>query len=299
MASSRAESARETWSARNGDLTRPKDLAWWNESGIPPTIRQGLLGRTVYAEETPYQKIEVLEHDLLGRVLILDGIVQTTARDEYYYHEMLVQVPLLGSPAECSRVLIIGGGDGGCLRQVLVHDFVERVDVVEIDERVVEVAREWIGCHGDYSDPRVRLEIADAAEFLAANKSERAWDLILIDATDPIGPGEVLYSRAFLDDVRRSLSPPGVVARHLGVAHLQPELLAEGVRALREAVGSCEVYRAAVPTYIGGDMVFAVAGGGSCREPRRAWQGRYYNPGIHRAAFALPTWWREACSACS
>ncbi len=273
------------------------DADWWLEAPDSSGVCQALKVRLVHRERTPYQRLAVLEHRLLGRILVLDDVVQTTQADEFIYHEMLVHVPLLGSTA-CTRsdgadVLIVGGGDGGTLREVLSHDWVRRVVMVEIDEAVVRACREHLRIHGDYDDPRVELVIGDGVAYVASDAARsRPFDVILVDSTDPGGPSEPLFGERFCRDALRCLKPGGALARQMGVPFYQP-FLAPALAQMREVFGTVEIYRAAVPTYIGGDMAFLVSttDGSSCRQPRREHVGRFYNPDVHRAAFAVPTFW--------
>ncbi len=280
---------------------KPAQAEWWYEVDDPTTICQGLKMRRLYSETTPFQKLEVYEHDILGRVLVLDGILQTTQADEYVYHEMLVHVPLFGRPfsnrADAGlSVLIIGGGDGGTLREVLRHPEVKQVVMVELDEAVIQASAEYLGIHGDYNDPRVKLIIGDGSAYVRSGSDRhRLFDAVIIDATDPVGPGRALFTPQFFSDVRDCLAPDGVMVRQAGVPAYQFDVLEEGVTYLRQVFGVAEVYRAAVPTYLGGDLAFILStkDGRSCRQPQRTFSGRYYNEAIHSASFALPTWWRE------
>lgn len=276
----------------------PQGRGWWLEDPDGTGVCQALEVRVIHAERTPFQHLAILEHPWLGRVLALDGVVQTTQADEFVYHEMLAHVPLLGSAA-CERgdgaaVLVIGGGDGGTLREVLRHPWVRKVVMVEIDERVVAVCREHLGIHGDYGDPRVELIIGDGTTFVAEPARRAAFDVILVDSTDPGGPSEPLFGEAFTANARECLRPGGVLARQMGVPFYQP-FLREAHGLLRSVFGNAEIYRAAVPTYIGGDMAFLVAteDGSTCAAPRRRFSGRYYSPEVHRAAFAVPPYWLE------
>ncbi len=271
---------------------------WWYETG-PDTVALGMKMRLVHREETPFQTLEVYEHDLLGRVLALDGILQTTEKDEFVYHEMLTHVPLLGSRAldggEAS-VLVIGGGDGGTLREVLTYDAVARAVMVEIDEAVVRVSRKHLHFGPDYDDARVELRFEDAARYVASEAAQaHPFDAILVDSTDPIGPGEALFTPEFLRDARACLKPQGVFARHLCMPAYQLDVLEAGVRRLDDVFARVEVYRATIPTYLGADMAFVACtrDGASVRAPHRERTGRYYNAAVHRAAFALPTWWLD------
>ena len=276
----------------------PGGRGWWLEDPDETAVCQALEVEVLHAERTPYQHLAILDHPWLGRILTLDGVVQTTQADEFVYHEMLVHVPLLGS-ASCERadgaaVLIVGGGDGGTLREVLRHPWVQRVVMVEIDQRVVAVCREHLGIHGNYDDPRVELIIGDGTAFVSEPAHHGTFDAILVDSTDPGGPSEPLFGEAFTRDARRCLRPGGVLARQMGVPFYQP-FLRRAHDLMRSVFGTAEVYRAAVPTYIGGDMAFLVAtrDSSSCTGPRREFTGRFYSPGVHRAAFAVPPYWLE------
>ncbi|MGY8961914.1 MAG: polyamine aminopropyltransferase, partial [Alphaproteobacteria bacterium] len=172
-----------------------------------------------------HHDILLFENKLFGRVLTLDGVVQTTERDEFIFHEMLVHVPLLAHPAP-RRVLIIGGGDGGALEEVLKHDCVEAVTLVEIDEAVVECSREFLPsiCGAAFEDPRATIVIDDGVAFVGA--SEDQYDVILVDSTDPVGPGEALFESSFYQNCRDRLAPGGVLTSQFGVPFAEPEWLA-------------------------------------------------------------------------
>jgi len=274
---------------------------WWYENDFEVGVVQGLSVRKLHEETTPYQKMAFFEHPFYGRLLTLDGIVQTTQYDEFIYHEMLTHVPLLGRPraAEESEVsvLIIGGGDGGMLREVQCHDRVTRIVMIEIDEAVVHRAREFLGFHGDYDDSRLDLRFADGAAYMRSEEARnQPFDVIIIDATDPKGPSEVLYTHEFFRDVAACLRPGGATVRHLGVpGHQNVELFPHGVRVQRDVFDNAQVYRAAVPAYIGGDMAFVLSArdGEDCSRPVRPHTGRYYTPRVHEGAFALPPMWSD------
>jgi len=282
--------------------TLSSSLTWWYESGTPD-VTLGLHMRLLHREQTPYQLLEIYEHAFFGRVLVLDGNLQTTQRDEFIYHEMLTHIPLLGAlPATLQEasVLIIGGGDGGTLREVLRHDWISRVVMVEIDSVVIQRCQEFLGFHGDFHDPRVTLHITDAARYVANPEVwAQPFDAILVDSTDPIGPGEVLFTPEFIRNAHACLKPGGVFARHLCMPLFDSHIVREGVARLRQVFKGVEVYQATIFTYVGAQMAFVVCtnDGRSAKEPRRLLTGRYYNPEVHRAAFALPTWWQELIAA--
>jgi spermidine synthase len=277
-------------------------VGWWYENGIPNTIVQGLRVRTLHSETSPFQRIEILEHEHLGRILALDGLIQVTEADEFVYHEMLVHVPLLGTDRAVRQgrpgsVLIIGGGDGGALREVLRHPWVTRVVMVELDEAVVRCARAFLDLGADFGDPRVTIVFGDGADYVrSAEAHTRPFDVAIVDSCDPDGPSEVLYSADFYRSLSACLGPNGVVCQQLGLPAVQRETFTDGARQLRTVFGHCDIYRAAIPSYIGGEMAFALAtrDGRRCNRPAKRFVGRHYNPAVHAAAFALPTWWREA-----
>lgn len=273
-----------------------KKLQWWDESDVDTSVRQSLKLKEIFVTHSKFQKVGVYEHEQLGRVLTLDDIVQTTQEDEFVYHEMLVHVPLLGLPRKDKiSVLIIGGGDGGTLREVLRHDFVERAVMVEIDETVVNVSKDYIQINGDYNDPRVELMIGDGAAYVAA-AAKNSFDVVLVDSGDPVGPGEILFNETFCQNVSNSLKSNGLMCRHLCVPAYQKDIFQNGVKNMNSVFPKTEIYRAAVPTYIGGDMAFIIGHKQkdlSCVQPQGEISGRYYNQAVHSAAFALPTWWQE------
>ena len=253
----------------------------------------------VYFEHrTEHQHLVIFHNALFGRVMALDGAVQTTERDEFIYHEMLAHVPILAH-GRAERVLIVGGGDGGMLREVLRHRAVRHVTQVEIDRAVVDMSRQYLPTHsqGAFDDPRLDLVIADGLDYV--RQSGERFDVIISDSTDPIGPGEALFSEAFYTGCKGRLNPGGVLVTQNGVSFMQPEELAGTAAGLRGLFADWHFYFAAVPTYVGGAMAFAWASDDTqlrqqslgTLETRFRGAGidtRYYTPEIHLAAFALP-----------
>lgn len=256
---------------------------------------------TVYQGASAYQSVEIVQTERFGRVLILDGIVQTTEKDEFIYHEMLVHVPMFSSSTP-RDVLIIGGGDGGALREVLRHD-IERVDMIEIDRQVVEKCVEHLPSLNRggtvYDDPRTNLVIEDA--FVYLNREQRRYDVIICDSTDPIGAGEILFSREFYALCERSLNPGGVMSLQDGVVFFQPNEARDTIRNLRELGLNSTGYQVAVPSYYGGSMILAFAARrnaeftpsvGQLRQRFSRLNGalQHYTPDHHLGSFALPKW---------
>ncbi|MCG8360132.1 MAG: polyamine aminopropyltransferase [Kiloniellales bacterium] len=256
------------------------------------------MDRVLYQEKSGHQEIVLFENPLYGRVLALDGVVQTTERDEFFYHEMLVHLPMLTHGA-VRRALIIGGGDGGALEELLKHRALERVTMVEIDAEVVAFSKTHLSaiCGEAFDDPRLTLEIADGVAWVKG--CEAQFDLILIDSTDPATSGGVLYTPAFYASCAGILADGGLLVTQNAVPFADPEALAEPWSALNSAFPATACYRVAVPSFYGGDMVFSLASNRAealsvsrdAIEPRFAELGietRYYTPAIHEGAFALP-----------
>ena len=258
----------------------------------------------LYDSETEHQRLIIFRNASFGRVMALDGIVQTTEKDEFIYHEMLAHVPILAHGA-ARRVLIIGGGDGGMLREVCRHKGIAAITQVEIDRGVVDLCRKYLPNHsaGAYEDKRLNLVIADGLEFVRT--TDERFDVIISDSTDPIGPGESLFTEGFYAACKRCLNPGGVLVTQNGVVFIQTEEVVSTARHLGRLFDDYHFYTAAVPTYVGGDMAFGWASDeGRLRhhpldllEERFAAAGiitRYYTPEIHRAAFALPQYVKTA-----
>ena len=275
------------------------------ESLYPGQAFQGFhFDEILYKTQTPFQSIAIYSAPRLGRVLVLDGIIQTTEADEFIYHEMLVHVPLFAVSAP-AKVMIVGGGDGGCLREVLKHPIVH-VDLVEIDIKVIESAREFLPTLNDggksFDDPRVSLVIEDAFKYMKEHRGE--YDVIIVDSTDPVGMAEALYSDEFYRLCCDSLSPHGALSAQDGVVFFQPDEAARTVGALRNLGLHAGAYLAAVPTYYGGNMTLGIGGRQvdvlkpDIEKLRRRFgtltgQTRHYSPEVHAASFVLPRWINE------
>ena len=251
----------------------------------------------LYDSETDHQRIKVFENGSFGRILTLDDVIQTTEGDNFVYHEMLTHVPILAHGA-AKRLLIIGGGDGGMAREVLSHSSVEHVTMVEIDAGVVEFSKEYLPTlsQGAFDDPRLELVINDGAVFM--RETEQTYDVIIVDSTDPIGPGEVLFTDTFDGHAQRALTENGILVTQNGVPFMQGDELTNTLRAFKALFQDWGCYTATVPTYAGGQMAFGWGTNGAAREvkvetleQRYADAGlscNYYTPAVHKGAFALP-----------
>lgn len=283
------------------------EYQWWHERSDGLGITTSVEVKLLHAEQSPHQRIEIYDHQSFGRLLVLDGYIQASQADEFIYHEMAVHVPLLGRQREQASVLIIGGGDGGILRESLKHPFVTQVTMVEIDQRVIDLASEYLAVNGDYQDPRVNLVIDNAANFVtqAVARGER-YDLIVLDLTEPVGPSSCLFTERFLTEVVSLVSETGVILDSDSVYLSQrggdflQEVSGDGdnlvtVMQRTQLLPHIEIYHTHIPLYPGADFGFFLYSrdGVSLRTPVKAFEGKHYNADVHQAAFALPNWQKQ------
>jgi spermidine synthase len=273
-------------------------MEWFEEAYHPHWRQRMAVERVLVHRHTGVQEVLIFENPTLGRVLVLDGIVQTSECDEFIYHEMMTHVPIIAHGA-ARDVLIIGGGDGGALEEVLKHERVARVTMIELDAGVVDIAREHLpGINrGAFDDPRAELLFADGVAFVA--ETGRQFDVIILDTTDPTGPGEPLFTEAFYADCRARLRPGGIVVGQSGNPFSEPDR----IRACRDRLGrvfaDASFILTAVPAYLGGPFVFAWG----CDDPTKRRLSadelaqracppglRCYSAAVHAAAFVHPPW---------
>ena len=215
-------------------------------------VRYGLAGRVLVEEQSDVQRITVIESERYGKGLLLDGCWMTAERQERHYHESLVH-PALCSAAAIERVLVIGGGDGGTARECLRHPGVRRLDMVEIDGRVVELSREHLPTIGGsaWSDPRFQLNVGDGIAW-AADAADASYDVVLVDGSDPAGPAEGLFNRTFFDHCRRILKPGGVFATQSESPEAFRDVHIAMVRLIREVFGHADPLYGWLPMYPSG-----------------------------------------------
>jgi spermidine synthase len=255
--------------------------------------------RVLYEMQTEHQHLVLFQHKFFGKMLMLDGATQVTTRDEFIYHEMMTHVPIFAH-GKAREVLVVGGGDCGIAEEVLKHKSVARLTQVEIDASVVEFSKEHFP---EFTKPvlgnkRFDLVIDDGMDYVA--RTERRFDVIIVDSTDPQGPGKVLFTRKFYAACKRCLSPGGVLVTQNGVPFVQPAELVGSVRHFRGLFADAGCYIAAIPTYVGGHMAMGWATDDkrlrvvplATLTARYARAGRlatrYWTPEVHKAAFALP-----------
>ncbi|MEE9257709.1 MAG: polyamine aminopropyltransferase [bacterium] len=276
----------------------PSGQVWFTELHSPDSGLTCRIEKTLFSGKSDFQEIRVFETADYGRMLVLDGAIQTTERDEFVYHEMIVHVPLCAHPKP-RRVLIVGGGDGGCVREALLHPEVERVTLVEIDGMVVETCRKYLPkIAGRLKDPRVEVRIEDGVRFVKNHK--RAFDVIIVDSTDPVNMASPLTRAPFFRAAKEALAPGGLYACQSQGPVFEARGMRRIARTLRGVFPGAAHYLAHVPTYPGGVWSFALAAKSGKRpeaiEPRPLPKGartRYYTANVHRAAFQLPRYVEE------
>lgn len=277
------------------------DNSQWFEARFSPEILVRIkVNRLVHAVQSPYQAIAVYDTLAFGRMLVLDGIINVAEKDEFIYHEMLAHVPLISHPHPRS-VLVVGGGDGGTVREVLKHSMVDRIELVEIDSAVVEVSQRFlpfVSC--GLSNPKLHITYEDAARFV--KETSQRFDVILIDSTDPIGAGAVLFSEGFYRDCCARLKDQGVLAAQSESPFFDPHIVKPLYEMAQTVFPIVRMYTAFVPSYVSGLWSFmfcsqSVDPLGEVAEHRiAALPGlRYYCPEIHKACFALPKFVRTQC----
>ncbi|OTA21943.1 spermidine synthase [Xenorhabdus beddingii] len=278
----------------------------WYETLHPNFGQYFAVENVLYHDKTEHQDLIIFENAELGRIMALDGVVQTTERDEFIYHEVMAHVPLFAH-GQAKKVLIIGGGDGGMLREVCRHHYLDSITMVEIDAGVVEFCGQYLPNHnaGAYADPRFKLVIDDGVNFVKTTSEK--FDVIISDCTDPAGPGESLFTSEFYEGCARCLSEGGIFVAQNGVCFLQQDEAVNSHKKLGHYFADSSFYQAAVPTYYGGIMTFAWASQNSVlrqvplatlqqRFEKAAIVCRYYTPAIHAGSFALPQYLLNALS---
>lgn len=275
--------------------------SWINETLYPDWGQRFLVKRELARVQSDFQDIVLFESTSHGRVMVLDGVIQITERDEFVYQEMLTHVPLLAH-GSAETVLIIGAGDGGVLRRVLMHNTVRRAVMVEIDGEVIRLCKEFLPdiAGPAWTDPRADVIVGDGIDYVK-RAPDAAFDVIIVDSTDPIGVGEVLFTDEFYQNCARILTPRGLVVNQCGVPFMQADELRDTSLRRRRFFPHVSAYVAAVPTYVGGFMTlgWSAKDGGLTSVPadtirqRAAAAGilgttEYWTPEIHIGAFNLP-----------
>ena len=274
---------------------------WFSEPHTKNVKLSIRVNRQLYSGESEFQRIDVFESPEFGRFLTLDGYMMLTEQDEFIYHEMMVHVPLAVHP-NVKNVLVIGAGDGGVVRELVRYDTIEHIDMVEIDPMVVQVCREYLPfTTTGLDDPRVSIRYEDGLKFV--RRCEDAYDLIIVDSTDPFGPGEGLFTKEFYGSCYKALHADGIMVNQ----HESP-VYDEDVAAMQrtharivQSFPLSRLYQAHIPTYPSGHWLFGFASKKyhPLRDLREAeWNARrlscrYYTTTLHKGAFYLPAYVEE------
>lgn len=277
------------------------DDLWYSEYYTPSARFSIKVKHQLHFEKSDFQTIAVFDSEDFGRFLTLDGVMMLTERDEFIYHEMITHPAMAVNP-HIRRVLVIGAGDGGVLRELSKYPLIEAIDVVEIDARVVAVCREYLpGTACGLDDPRVQLHIQDGLRFV--RHKGNAYDLIIVDSTDPFGPGEVLFTREFYGNCLMALKENGILVNQNESPFYKEDALSmqSAHRCISRIFPVSEIFQAHIPTYPSGHWLFGFASKGlhPLADLRQAeWERlgistRYYNTQLHRGAFCLPNYVKE------
>ncbi|MDD2585440.1 MAG: polyamine aminopropyltransferase [Syntrophomonadaceae bacterium] len=244
---------------------------------------------TLRTEQTDYQHLSVVVTEQFGKMLLLDGMVMTTEKDEYVYHEMITMVALNSHPHP-KNVLIIGGGDGGALREVVRHPGVEKATLVEIDERVVKASRDFfpeLSC--SFDETKAQLIIADGVKYVSEHKN--SFDIIIVDSTEPVGPAVELFSKSFYQNVYECLNDEGMLVVQSESPFFNQDVIKMAYNGINDIFLLTRLYLANIPTYPSGLWSFTI--GSKVHNPEEIKHEcnlpcKYYTPEIHQAAFKLP-----------
>ncbi|MBS5926380.1 MAG: polyamine aminopropyltransferase [Clostridium sp.] len=274
---------------------------WYTENQTNNVKFSMRVKETLYSKKSQFQQIDVIDTYDFGKVLVIDGWTMITEKDEFIYHEMITHVPMMVNK-DIKNVLVIGAGDGGTVRELTRFNSIQRIDMVELDEEVVNAAREYLpftSCKLD--DPRVNLYFQDGIKFVENKKN--LYDLIIVDSTDPIGPGEGLFTREFYKNCYEALTDKGILVNQGESPYydMNKKEMKRSNEKLKDIFPICEVYQYMIPTYPSGYWFFGFAS--KKLHPINDFdeefynslnlKDRYYNKDVHKASFALPNYVKE------
>ena len=271
---------------------------WFSEKSTETCKFSIKVKEQIYSEKTPFQTIAFFESYDFGRFFTLDGLMMVNEKDEFIYHDMIVHVPMAVNPT-IKKVLVIGGGDGGTVRELTRYNSIESIDLVDIDERVVRLCEKYLPLTASkFEDPRVSTYFEDGVAFV--KKRQDYYDLILVDSTDPIGPGEGLFTSEFYKDCYKALNSNGILINQHESPYFNNYALEmqKAHKKLKSIFDVCKVYQFHMPTYASGHWLFGFASKGL--DPikdhkKEEWESlglitKYYNSGIHFGSFQLPSY---------
>lgn len=274
---------------------------WFTErhtNGVNFSIK---VDRQLFSGQSEFQRVDIFDSKEFGRFLALDGYMMLTERDEFIYHEMIVHVPMAVHPS-VKKVLVIGAGDGGVIRELCRYETIEKIDMVEIDELVVEVSKKYLPTTACcFDDPRLNIYYQDGLKFVRTKEDE--YDLIIVDSTDPFGPGEGLFTKEFYGNCYKALNDTGIMVNQHESPFYPDDAIAmqRAHKRIVESFPISRVYQAHIPTYPSGHWLFGFASKKyhpikdfqKTKWNARGMKTKYYNTGIHVGAFALPNYVEE------
>lgn len=271
---------------------------WFTEKQTPTFGITAKIRQTFVHEQTEFQQLDMIETEEFGRMLVLDGMVMTTVKDEFVYHEMVAH-PVLNTHPDPKHVLVVGGGDGGVIREILKHPGVERAVLVEIDGKVIEYSKQFLPeIAGKLEDPRVEVIVNDGYMHILEHKNE--YDVIMVDSTEPVGPAAPLFERGFYQGIHEALKDEGIFVAQTDNPWFKADLIRQVHRDVKEIFPVVRVYGANIPTYPSGLWTFTM--GSKKHDPIEVDENsipeldtKYYSPRLHKAAFVLPRFVEELC----
>jgi spermidine synthase len=264
---------------------------WFTEKQTESFGITAKIKRTYHTEQTEFQKLDMIETEEFGNMLVLDGMVMTTQKDEFVYHEMVAHVPLFTHPNP-KNVLVVGGGDGGVIREVLKHPSVEKATLVEIDGKVIEYSKQYLPeIAGELDNPRVDVQVDDG--FMHIAKSENEYDVIMVDSTEPVGPAANLFTKGFYAGIAKALKEDGIFVAQTDNPWFKADLITQVNKDVKEIFPITRLYTANIPTYPSGLWTFTI--GSKQHDPLEVSEERfheietkYYTKELHKACFVLP-----------
>lgn len=264
---------------------------WFTEKQTDSFGITAKVNKTLHTEKTQYQKLDMIQTKEFGNMLVLDGMVMTTEKDEFVYHEMVTH-PVLFTHPNPKNVLVVGGGDGGAIREVLKHPEVEKAVLVEIDGKVIEYSKKYLpNIAGKLEDERVEVLVDDG--FMHIHKNKNQYDVIMVDSTEPVGPAAPLFERGFYQGIYEALKKDGIFVAQTDNPWFKPELINKVFKDVKEIFPITKLYICNIPTYPSGMWTFTI--GSKEYDPETvditktpSIETKYYSPQIHKACFVLP-----------
>lgn len=269
---------------------------WYTEKQTPNHGITTKISRTIHTEETDFQKLDIIETNQFGKMLVLDGMVMTTDKDEFVYHEMITHVALNTHPKP-RKVLVVGGGDGGAIREIIKHSSIEKAVLAEIDGRVVETSKQFLPqIASALNDSRVDIQVVDGIRYIHEHKSE--FDIIMVDSTEPVGPAVGLFEKGFYQGIYDCLKEDGILVAQTESPWFNQELIRRVFKDIKSIFPVTRLYTVSIPTYPSGLWSFTI---GSKKydpldikvEEIMDLDTKYYSKNIHKSVFSLPKFVEE------